>query len=121
MSKQEKDEDTGEMLEFSLQDLLKAQQEVRANVNAEQDEIARQAAIKRFGLVERGEGGKPSKKEVAELEELRKKVADLESQVLALSTENADLKSRLTPPPAPVPPVAPTVPPADPANPFATA
>lgn len=138
MSKQVKDEDTGEMPELSLADLMKAQREIRDNVNEEREAQAREAAIKRFGLVERSEAGKPSKKDTAELDTLRTKVATLEAdrlesdqkygqslaafeaRVMELETENADLKSRLTPPPAPAAPVVPT-PPADPVNPFATA
>lgn len=121
MSKQNKNEDDGSLPVVDLQELLKSQQQVRANAMAAADEAAKQAAMDTYGLIEAGSVKKPTKKEQAELEELRSRVACLEAENMALSTENADLKSRLTPPPAPVAPTAPAAPvaPVAPANPFA--
>lgn len=121
---------------FDLQTLLKHSNRIDQNVDEVNQAVARQSAMEEFGLVEPAHAKAPTKKQLGEIETLRARVAELETQlsnateelhdrslaitsfntrVAELETENADLKSRLTPPPAPesdpaVPPVVPQAP-----------
>ncbi len=100
----------------SLADLMANAAAVNANVDQQEYEKSRQAAMDEYDLIERGSGGAggASKKATAEIEQLKARIKELEA-------ENAGLKAQLPEPPvipaAPVAPVVPAVPVAP--NPFA--